>query len=68
MWEIPVLQYIDDVFSFNSLPTIYDAVFNKNRDMVGLKVSDGYGRGSFYYLSKRSGKWEVVMIRNGWIT
>jgi hypothetical protein len=68
MWEIPVLPYIDDVFSFNSLPTIYDAVFNKNRDMVGLKVSDGYGRGSFYYLSKRSGKWEVVMIRNGWIT
>ena len=68
MWEIPVLPYIDDDFSFNSLPTIYDAVFNKNRDMVGLKVSDGYGRGSFYYLSKRSGKWEVVMIRNGWIT
>ena len=68
MWEIPVLPYIDDDdFSFNSLPTIYVAVFNKNRDMVGLKVSDGYGRGSFYYLSKLSGKWEVVMIRNGWI-
>ena len=68
MWEIPVLSHLwDDDFSFNSLPTVYDAVFNKNRDMVVLKVSDGYGQGSFYYLSKLSGKWEVVMIRNGWI-
>lgn len=68
MWEIPVLPYIDDDdFFFHSYPAVSSAVFNKGRDMVGLKVSDGYGRGSFYYLSKRSGKWEVVMIRNGWI-
>ena len=68
MWEIPVMQYFhDDDFFFHSFPTIVSAVFNKSRDMVNLNVSDGYGHGSFYYLSKRSGKWEVVMLRDGWI-
>ena len=70
MREIPVsshFHFFDDDFSFYSLPTILDAVFNKNRDMVSLNVNDGYGRGSFYYLSKRSGKWKVIMIRDGWI-
>lgn len=68
MWEIPVMQYFhNDDFFFHSFPTISSAVFNKSRDMVTLNVSDGYGHGSFYYLSKRSGKWEVVMLRDGWI-
>lgn len=68
MWEIPVMQHFhDDDFFFHSFPTISSAVFNKNHDMVTLNVSDGYGHGSFYYLSKRSGKWEVVMLRDGWI-
>ena len=68
MWEIPVMQHFhDDDFFFHSFPTISSAVFNKSRDMVNLNVSDGYGHGSFYYLSKRSGKWEVVMLRDGWI-
>lgn len=68
MWEIPVLPHFgDDDFSFHSYPTILTAVFNKSHDMVTLNVSDGYGHGSFYYLSKRSGKWEVVTLRDGWI-
>jgi len=68
MWEIPVSpRFWDDDFFFHSFPNISSAVFNKSRDMVNLNVSDGYGHGSFYYLSKRSGKWEVVMLRDGWI-
>ncbi len=68
MWEIPVSpRFWDDDFSFHSYPTIVSAVLNKNHDMVTLNVNDGYGRGGFYYLSKRSGKWEVVMLRDGWI-
>ncbi|MBO4830445.1 MAG: hypothetical protein J5534_13645 [Fibrobacter sp.] len=69
MWEIPVSpRFWEDDFSFHSYPTIVSAVFNKNHDMVTLNVNDGYGRGGFYYLSKRSGKWEVVRCRDGWIT
>lgn len=68
MWEIPVSpRFWEDDFFFHSFPTISSAVFNKNHDMVTLNVSDGYGRGGFYYLSKRSGKWEVVRCRDGWI-
>lgn len=68
MWEIPVSpRFWEDDFFFHSYPTIVSAVFNKNHDMVTLNVSDGYGRGGFYYLSKRSGKWEVVRCRDGWI-
>lgn len=68
MREIPVLpRFWEDDFSFHSYPTIVSAVFNKNHDMVSLNVSDGYGRGGFYYLSKRSGKWEVVKRRDGWV-
>ena len=68
MWEIPVSpRFWDDDFFFHSFPNISSALFNKSRDMVNLNVSDGYGHGSFYYLSKRSGKWEVVMLRDGWI-
>ena len=66
--EIPVLPHFeDDDFSFYSLPTILTAVFNKNHDMVSLNVNDGIDSGSFYYLSKRSGKWEVVKRRDGWV-
>ena len=69
MWEIPVSpRFWEDDFSFHSYPTIVSAVFNKNHDMVTLNVNDGYGRGGLYYLSKRSGKWEVVMLREGWIS
>ena len=68
MREIPVLpRFWEDDFSFHSYPTIVSAVFNKNHDMVTLNVNDGYGRGGFYYLSKRSGKWKVVRCRDGWI-
>ena len=66
--EIPVLPHFeDDDFSFYSLPTILTAVFNKNHDMVSLNVNDGIDSVSFYYLSKRSGKWEVVRRRDGWM-
>ncbi len=69
MWEIPVSpRFWEDDFSFHSYPTIVSAVFNKNHDMITLNVNDGYGRGGLYYLSKRSGKWEVVMLREGWIS
>ena len=64
--EISVLwRFWNDPFPFHSFPTALRAIFNKNRDMVNLYVDNGYIQGLFD-LSKRSGKWEVVMFRSEW--
>lgn len=64
--EISVLSHFwSGYFPFHSFPTVLRAIFNKNRDMVNLYVDDGYIQGLFD-LSKRSGKWEVVMFRSEW--
>ena len=62
-----VPHHSGDDFHFNSFPVIQSAVFNKSRDMVKLGVMQSFNSGSFYYLSKRSGKWEVVRRRDGWV-
>jgi hypothetical protein len=65
--EISVLsRFWRDDFPFHSFPTVLHAIFNKNRDMVSLYVDNGYIPSGFYDLSKRSGKWEVVMFRSEW--
>ena len=64
--EISALwRFWNDPFPFHSFPTALRAIFNKNRDMVNLYVDNGYIQGLFD-LSKRSGKWEVVMFRSEW--
>ena len=64
--EISVLsRFWSGYFPFHSFPTALRAIFNKNRDMVNLYVDNGYIQGLFD-LSKRSGKWEVVMFRSEW--
>ena len=64
--EISVFsRFWNDRFPFHSFPTALRAIFNKNRDMVNLYVDNGYIQGLFD-LSKRSGKWEVVMFRSEW--
>lgn len=64
--EISVLSHFwSGYFPFHSFPTALRAIFNKNRDMVNLYVDNGYIQGLFD-LSKRSGKWEVVMFRSEW--
>ena len=64
--EISVFsRFWRDDFPFHSFPTALRAIFNKNRDMVNLYVDNGYIQGLFD-LSKRSGKWEVVMFRSEW--
>ena len=60
-------EHWGDDYHFNSFPVIHNAVFNKAHDMVQLNVMQSFNSGSYYYLSKRSGKWEVVMLRDGWI-
>lgn len=62
-----VPHHSGDDFHFNSFPVIQSAVFNKSHDMVKLRVMQSFNSGSFYYLSKRSGKWEVVRCRDGWV-
>lgn len=62
-----VPHHSGDDFHFNSFPVIQSAVFNKSHDMVKLGVMQSFNSGSFYYLSKRSGKWEVVKRRDGWV-
>ena len=64
--EISALwRFWNDPFPFHAFPTVLRAIFNKNRDMVNLYVDNGYIQGLFD-LSKRSGKWEVVMFRSEW--
>ena len=62
-----VPHHSGDDFHFNSFPVIQSAVFNKSHDRVKLRVMQSFNSGSFYYLSKRSGKWEVVRCRDGWV-
>lgn len=57
----------DDYYHFNSFPIMDNAVFNKAHDMVKLDVMESFNFLSHYYLSKRSGKWEVVKRRDGWV-
>ena len=57
----------DDYYHFNSFPIMDNAVFNKAHDMVKLDVMERFNFSSYYYLSKRSGKWEVVKRRDGWV-
>lgn len=62
-----VPHHSGDDYHFNSFPVIHTAVFNKAHDMVKLNVTESFNSGSYYYLSKRSGKWEVVRRRDGWV-
>lgn len=65
---IPVVpHHSGDDYHFNSFPVMHTAVFNKAHDMVKLNVTESFNSGSYYYLSKRSGKWEVVRRRDGWV-
>ncbi len=60
-------EHWGDDYHFNSFPVIHNAVFNKAHDMVQLNVMQSFNSGSYYYLSKRSGKWEVVRRQDGWV-
>ena len=62
-----VPHHSGDDFHFNSFPVIHTAVFNKAHDMVKLNVMQSFNSGSYYYLTKRSGKWEVLRLRIGWV-
>ena len=41
------------------------ALFNKTHDMVILSVGEEGDLGRCYYLSKKNGKWELVMLKRG---
>lgn len=60
-------EHWGDDYHFSSFPVIDNAVFNKAHDMVQLNVKQSFNSGNYYYLSKRSGKWEVVRCRDGWV-
>ena len=52
-------------FHFDSFPTMRSALFNKTHDMVILSVGEEGDLGRCYYLSKKNGKWELVMLKRG---
>ena len=56
-----------DGFHFESFPAMGRALFNKNHDMVILSVEESFNSGSYYYLVKKNGKWELVMYKHGWV-
>ena len=56
-----------DDFYFESFPAIGRALFNKTHDMVILSVEETFNSGSYYYLSKKNGKWKLVMHKRGWV-
>lgn len=56
-----------DGFHFNSFPMIGSAIFNKTHDMVMLNVEESFNSGGYYYLSKKNGKWKLVMHKHGWV-
>lgn len=56
-----------DGFHFESFPAMGRALFNKNHDMVILSVEESFNSGSFYYLAKKNGKWELIMHKDGWV-
>ena len=62
-----VPHHSGDDYHFNSFPTIWSAVFNKTHDMVMLNVEESFNNGGSYYLSKKNGKWELVMHKRGWV-
>ena len=56
-----------DDFHFESFPAMGRALFNKTHDMVILSVEESFNSGSYYYLVKKNGKWELVMHKDGWV-
>lgn len=56
-----------DDFHFESFPAMGIALFNKTHDMVILSVEESFNSGSYYYLVKKNGKWELVMHKSGWV-
>ena len=62
-----VPHHSGDDYHFNSFPTIWSAVFNKTHDMVMLNVEESFNNGGSYYLSKKNGKWKLVMHKRGWV-
>ena len=64
--KIFVVPHFWGGFIFESAPIISKAVFNKTHDLVIVDVSDG-DQGWNYYLSKKNGKWELVMHKDGWV-
>ena len=62
-----VPHHSGDDFHFESFPAMGRALFNKNHDMVILSVEESFNSGSFYYLAKKNGKWELIMHKDGWV-
>ena len=62
-----VPHHSGDDFHFESFPAMGGALFNKNHDMVILSVEESFNSGSFYYLAKKNGKWELIMHKDGWV-
>ena len=62
-----VPHHSGDDFQFESFPNMGTALFNKTRDLVILSVEESFNSGSYYYLAKKNGKWELVMHKSGWV-
>jgi hypothetical protein len=62
-----VPHHSGDDFHFESFPAMGGALFNKNHDMVILSVEESFNSGSYYYLAKKNGKWELIMHKDGWV-
>ena len=62
-----VPHHSGDDFQFESFPNMGTALFNKTHDLVILSVEESFNSGSYYYLAKKNGKWELVMHKSGWV-
>ena len=62
-----VPHHSGDGFHFESFPNMGTALFNKTHDLVILSVEESFNSGSYYYLAKKNGKWELVMYKHGWV-
>ncbi len=62
-----VPHHSGDDFQFESFPNMGTALFNKTHDLVILSVEESFNSGSYYYLAKKNGKWELVMYKHGWV-
>ena len=62
-----VPHHSGDDFHFESFPAMGGALFNKTHDMVILSVEESFNSGSYYYLAKKNGKWELIMHKDGWV-
>ena len=60
-----VPHHSGDDFHFESFPAMGGALFNKTYDLVILSVAESFNSGSYYYLAKKNGKWELVMLKRG---